>query len=414
MSTKIERALPGVAFDPALTRGKMVLVAGPRQAGKTTMVRAWLERVGCGPLYYNWDDPRVRRAYRQDPHFFEAAARGSGAQPPWIAVDELHKATRWRDILKGWFDVFGRDFRFVVTGSARLDLFRRAGDSLVGRYFLFHLFPLSFGELSGAAKAGRLPAWLGSPAARAPSWDSSPRSRALFDTYLRRGPFPEPLLADSDRFSRRWATDYLSLLVRQDLRDLTRITQLDRLESLVELLPGRVGSPVSYSSLGRVLETAHTSVRLWLEALRRLYLVFPVRPYARNLRRALRREPKWYFLDWAHVPASWARLENLVASVLWQACQSWTDAGLGKFELRYLRTLDKKEIDFVLLRDGRPAAAIEVKEADVVAAPPLVRRESYLGCELPGLQVVGVQDIARRVDRRLWVVSADRFLSNLA
>lgn len=390
-----------------------MLIAGPRQAGKTTLVRRWLEDRGCPELYFNWDDPRIRRAWRQDPHFFEAAARSSSSRPPWIALDEIHKATRWRDLLKGWFDVFGHEFRFAVTGSARLDLLRRSGDSLVGRYFLFHLFPLSFGEFTGNAAAAAPPYWLEVLSDSVITWDATRATWAHYEQYLRRGPFPEPLLADSDRFSRRWAADYLTLLIRQDLRDLTRISQLDRMESLVELLPASVGSPVSCSSLARVLETAHTTVRLWLEALGRFYLVFPLRPYFRNLRRALRKEPKWYFLDWAHVPPGWARLENLVASTLWQSCRTWTDSGLGRFELRYLRTLDKKEIDFVVLRDAVPVAAIEVKEGDLSAAPALVRRREYLGRDVPGVQVVGTRDIARQIAPGLWVVSADRFLQSL-
>lgn len=402
-----------MAFDPVLTRGKMVLIAGPRQSGKTTLIQGWLERRGCASLYFNWDDPRVRRAWRQDPHFFEGPARASGQKPPWIAFDEVHKATRWRDLLKGWFDTLGHEFRFVITGSARLDLLRRAGDSLVGRYLLFHLFPFSLAEYLGRAGDPCPPAWLQTRSCPPGTWDLPRGVGPSFEEYLRRGPFPDPLLAGSDRFSRRWAQEYLTLVIRQDLRDLTRISQLDRLESLVEILPGSVGAPVSCSALGRVLETAHSTVRLWLESLRRFYLVFPLRPYSRNLRRALRREPKWYFLDWSHVPAGWARLEDLIASVLWQSCHSWTDAGLGRFELRYLRTLDKKEIDLILLRDGRPVAAIEVKEGDLDPASTLVRRQAYLGCHVLAFQVVGTPDIARRAGPDLWVVSADRFLNSL-
>jgi len=410
MVTEVRRTLLGIAFDPELTAGKMVFVAGPRQAGKTTLARFWLAEQGCAPLYFNWDDATVRRKWREDPHFFEPLAREIGHDEPWVVFDEIHKATRWRDMLKGWFDVFGREFRFLVTGSARLDLFRRGGDSLLGRYFLFHLFPLTFNELGERPELIGPERLLPESGTFAGDWAVSSDSAALFERYIRRGPFPEPLLADSDRFSRRWNAEYRTLLVRQDIRDLTRIAQLDRLEALVELLPGTVGSPLSYSSLARDLEVAHTTVKNWLEALRRIYLVFPVRPFARRVRRALRKDRKWYFVDWSHVPEEAARLENCIASALWQACHTWTDAGFGEFELRYLRTVDKREIDFVLLRDGEPRLAVEVKTNDTTPASTLRRRSAYFGADIPAVQVVGKPGIARPVDDSMWVVSADRFL----
>jgi predicted AAA+ superfamily ATPase len=277
----------------------------------------------------------------------------------------------------------------------------------------FHLFPLSFNELGGTPGEVLPPWWALGPSGPAPRWDVPKQAASRLRQFLRRGPFPEPLLADSDRFSRRWAADYLSLVVRQDLRDLTRISQLERVETLVELLPTTVGSLFSHAALGRQLEVAHTTVKIWMEALRRLYVVFSVRPYSKRLHRALRKGQKWYFLDWSHVPEGPARFENLVASALWQACQAWTDAGHGRYELRYLRTLDRREIDLVVLRDGRPRCAIEVKEGDLAPSAPLRRRAEYLGADLPGFQVVAIPDVARQVEPGLWIISVERLLSQL-
>jgi predicted AAA+ superfamily ATPase len=410
MDSTLPRLAARMAFDPELTGRKMIFLAGPRQAGKTTLAREWLARRGCSDLYFSWDDPKVRAAHRRDPHFFESAARALGRKDPWIALDEIHKASRWRDLLKGWFDLFGGEFRFLVTGSSRLDLLRRGGDSLVGRYFLFHLFPLSMNEVLRAEPRLELPAWL--TGSRGTSWHAPPAAADEFPRYFERGPFPEPFLAESDRFARRWRDEYLSLVIRGELRDLTRIVELDRVETLVSLLPGTVGSPLSFSSLARDLEVAHTTVKQWMEALSRLFLVFGVPPHHRRVRRALRKERKWYFTDWSHVSGEGARLENLVASALWQACRTWTEAGHGAFELRYFRTLDGTEIDFVVLREGKPAAAVEVKQGDLKPSPPLVRRAGPLGA-VPGIQVVGMPGIARRAGEGLWVVSAERFLCTL-
>jgi len=145
----IPRSIENYAFDENLTGRHMVFIAGPRQVGKTLLAKNWLKRKGCASLYFNWDEPSTRRAYLTNSRFFESPARSLRIRNPWIVFDEIHKRNHWRDILKGTYDGFGDEFRFLITGSARLDLFRRAGDSLVGRYNLFHMFPLTLSEIVG-------------------------------------------------------------------------------------------------------------------------------------------------------------------------------------------------------------------------------------------------------------------------
>src|SRR5512136_1328059 len=145
----IPRWVEDYAFDESLIGRHMVFLAGPRQVGKTRLAKNWLEKKGCAPLYFNWDDIATRKTYVIDNRFFESHARSLGIRDPWIVFDEIHKRNRWRDILKGAYDLFGKEFRFLITGSARLDLFRRSGDSLVGRYNLFHMMPLNIQEITG-------------------------------------------------------------------------------------------------------------------------------------------------------------------------------------------------------------------------------------------------------------------------
>ena len=145
----VPRSIENYAFDENLTGRHMVFIAGPRQVGKTLLAKNWLKRKGCASLYFNWDEPSTRRAYLTNSRFFESPARSLRIRNPWIVFDEILKRNRWRDILKGTYDGFGDEFRFLITGSARLDLFRRAGDSLVGRYNLFHMFPLTLSEIVG-------------------------------------------------------------------------------------------------------------------------------------------------------------------------------------------------------------------------------------------------------------------------
>ena len=415
----IPRSLEKYAFDEDLTGRHMVFLAGARQVGKTMLARNWLEKKECSSLYFNWDDINTRQSYRSDSRFFESSARTLGLADPWIVFDEIHKRNHWRDILKGAYDFFSKEFRFLITGSARLDLFRRSGDSLVGRYNLFHMFPFTISEVT----ALRRPSCFlkeedfGAMASAFEKQISSRLSPEISDAYTllwRNGPFPEPFLKQNDRFSRKWHQDYLSLVVRQDLKDLTRVSELDKIEHLVSLLPSRVMSPLSMANLSRELEVAHTTVKNWLEQLKRLYLLFSVDPWAQKISRGLKREKKWYFLDWYYVPQSPARLENMVAANLYRACQTLTDRGYGLYRLYYIRTLDKKEIDFVVTVDRKPILCLEVKTGETHISNTLNNRQKWFPNQFTlGVQVVDKAGILKKFPGNTWVISVDRFLSLL-
>ncbi len=181
---------------------------------------------------------------------------------------------------------------------------------------------------------------------------------------LRFGPFPEPFLRQNERFSRKWHQDYFSLVIREDLKDISRVLELDKIEHLLLLLSPRIMAPLSMANLAGELEVAHTTVKSWLEQLRRLFTIFSVPPWTRKISRGLRREKKWYFLDWLYAPEGPARLENMVATCLFRACSAMTDMGYGNYKLYYIRTIDKREIDFVIEIDNAPMIVIEVKLSD--------------------------------------------------
>jgi uncharacterized protein len=415
----IPRSLENYAFDENLTGRHMVFLAGPRQVGKTRLARNWLEKAGCSALYFNWDDIKTRQAYRSESRFFESPARSLGRSDPWIVFDEIHKRNQWRDILKGAYDLFGPEFRFLITGSARLDLFRRAGDSLVGRYNLFHMFPFNLSEVT---KPGKSPCFLqerdiqsllaafGTQVSRR----LSPETIEAQTLFWKHGPFPEPFLKQNDRFSRKWHLDYLSLVIRQDLKDLTRVVELDKIEHLVSLLPARVAAPLSMANLARELEVAHTTVKTWLEQLKRLYLLFSVDPWTQKISRGLRREKKWYFLDWYYIPEGPARLENMVATNLYRTCQVLTDQGFGVYRVYYIRTLEKREIDFLVTLDRKPILCLEVKSGETSLSPILRDRQKWFP-ETPtlGIQVVDRRETLQKHSGNTWVVSIERFLSLL-
>jgi len=415
-SDYIPRAVQEYAFDEALIGRHMVFLAGPRQVGKTLLAKEWLAGKGCSSLYFNWDDVATRRTYLSDSRFYESPARTLGIQEPWIVFDEIHKRHRWRDILKGTYDLFGEEFRFLITGSARLDLFRRSGDSLVGRYNLFHMMPLSLREAIGEMDTSCFlqetdHAALCRVFEEEVSGHPGKEYVEAYEGLHLYGPFPEPFLKQNDRFSRKWHQDYISLLVREDLRDISRVVELDKVENLLFLMPSRIMSPLSMPGVARELEVAHTTVKSWLEQLKRLYILFPVAPWTRKVSRGLKREKKWYFLDWHYAPDGAARLENMVATCLRRACFAMTDMGHGRYELYYIKTLDKKEIDFLVVRDHHPILAIEVKSSETTPSRALINRHEW-SFETPtlGVQVVDKRGVLQKHEENTWVLSVERFL----
>lgn len=415
----INRLPEEYAFDSDLIARHMVFLAGPRQTGKTRLAKEWLKKSACTPLYFNWDDVMTRRRYANDPRFFESPARALGISDPWLVFDEIHKRKNWRDILKGAYDLFNDDFRFLITGSARLDLFRKSGDSLVGRYNLFHLFPFNIREITGQKLAGSfiIDGDFGQinnyfeqlvtneiPAEVSEAWQNLQQF----------GPFPEPFLRQKERFCRKWHADYASLLLQDDLRDISRVVEVDKIENLFFLLPGRLTSPLSMAALARDLEVAHTTVKSWLEQLKKLYLIFSVPPWAKKINRGLRKEKKWYFTDWYYAPDGGPKMENIVAAALYRHCHSLNDMGYGNFKLHYVRTLDNREIDFLIVRDNIPVMAIEVKTSDSTPSAALQNRQAWFPDHPTlGIQLVNRPGILKKYPDNTWVMSIERLLNLL-
>jgi uncharacterized protein len=346
---------------------KMAFVSGPRQCGKTTMARALLAQRGAG-AYFNWDDIVFRRAWAKAPA--DLVPRGVADRTPLLALDEIHKERRWKTTLKGLFDTLTMPCDIVVTGSARLNVYRKGSDSLAGRYFHFRLHPFSLGELAGSPPPGPDAFFAGLFSREVVGSGMATRVAVeRFGDLLRFGPFPEPLFRQSDRVARLWRDTRRAQVLREDLRDLSRTSEIGRIELMTALLPERVGSPFSVNALREDLEVAHDTVTRWMTYLKELYYVFEVKPFSGRMARALKKEGKIYFWDFAEAPAGGPRQENLVATHLLKACHFWTDTGHGSFELHYLRTKEKQEIDFLITRDGVPWLPVEVKGTSSQLSP---------------------------------------------
>lgn len=330
-------------LEPAVRHGlkrHMAFVGGPRQVGKTTLALGLLGRKATErhPAYLNWDHPAVPPGLRR-------AELPAGQ--PLLVLDEIHKYARWRNLLKGIYDTEKSRLKIIVTGSARLDYYRKGGDSLAGRYRYFRLHPFSLRELN-----------------RTPS-------RGDLDVLLKFGGFPEPLFAQDETTHRLWRRDRISRVVREDLRDLEHVREISLVEHLTDLLPSKVGSPLSVKSLREDLQIDHKTAERWLQILENLYVCFRVSPYGPPRVRAVKKERKLYLWDWSSVEDTGPRFENLVASQLLKYCHFIEDTEGHNMELRYLRDTDKREVDFVVLKDRRPLFAVECKSGEKAISPAI-------------------------------------------
>lgn len=311
---------------------RMIFIGGPRQVGKTTFALTFLpDPTEKNPAYLNWDDTLTRSALLK------------GQLPPnesCIVLDEIHKYAKWRGLVKGFYDTNKSDISFIITGSARLDYYSKGGDSLQGRYHYYRLHPFSLMELN-----------------------SDPTSTDL-DLLLKFGGFPEPCLRGEEKFQRRWQRERIARVIYDDIRDLENIKEISLLEILAEELPNRIGSPLSVKNLKEALSVAHETVERWLKIFERMYYCFRIPPYGPPKVRAVKKEQKLYLWDWSLINEPGPRFENFIACHLLKYCHFIEDTEGFKMELRFLRDTDRREIDFVVLKDNIPLFAVECKTGE--------------------------------------------------
>lgn len=332
------------------SENKIAFVSGPRQVGKTTSSRKALQDA----LYLNWDAPEHRSLILKGPEAVFGKMGGNilAENRKYVIFDEIHKFPRWRNFLKGFFDLYNEQSGICVTGSARLSAFRYGGDSLMGRYFSYRMHPVTFRESVSSV----LPNKPISPPVHVPEQNI----QHLFHF----GGFPEPYIRGDTRFYNRWSRQRLELLFKEDLRDLTHISDSNRVRTLADMLADRSGGLLNYSNIAGDLQVSVDTVRRWIETLEEMYYCFLIRPWSRNVARSLLREPKVFLWDWSMIKDEAARYENLVASHLLKAAHILTDMGFGTFALHYLRDKQKREVDFLMTRDEEPWFLVEAKMND--------------------------------------------------
>ncbi len=373
---------------------KMVFIGGPRQVGKTTLSRLIGKEAYQNFSYLNWDNPNDRK---------EILASKFEPDTQLIIFDEIHKYRKWKNYTKGQFDKFKEAFAILVTGSARLDIDQKGGDSLMGRYYYFRLHPFSQAEvLRVKNKIEPFQKLI---------FDSQKKSQTEFKKLLAFGGFPEPFFSQDAETLRRWHNQRMERLVKDDIRDIETIRDLSALQILVDLLPAKVGSLLSLNSLREDLLVAHGTVTLWMDILEKFYYHFRIYPFSASTIKSLRKESKMYLWDWSQVPDENAKLENIVASHLLKLCHFLHDANGHKAELFYLRDNEQREVDFLVTVDKKPWLAVEVKNSDQKVSKNLLYFDRKLNIPFK-YQLVNLPDIDF-LQKDVRVMSIDKFLSGL-
>ena len=333
---------------------KMVFISGPRQVGKTTLSRELVGNEFTSAAYYSWDFKKDRK------NILESLWPG---EIELVILDEIHKYHKWKNLLKGIYDKFKDTYKFLVTGSARLNVFRKGGDSLQGRYHHFRLHPFSLAEY-GQIKQPLKP------------FEELSFSKHFFEkeceTLYRFGGFPEPLVKQNERSLRRWHKEKIERLFREDVREMENIRDLGRMQLLADLLPEKVGSLLSINSIREDLEVSFRSVAHWMDILETFYYHFRIYPFSVKGIRSLKKEPKLYLWDWSEISNEGARFENFIASHLLKMVHFLQDFGGYKADLYFLRDREKREVDFLVTIDKKPWFVVEAKLHDGETSPHLL------------------------------------------
>ncbi len=313
---------------------KLVLLAGPRQCGKTTFAKTLFAHFDY-LNFDNFDDKQIilKQMWNRKKDF--------------IILDEIHKMPRWKSFLKGIYDNEGVNPKMLVTGSAQFDTFRKFGDSLAGRHFYYRLHPLDIKEL----------VTLG--------FKDSPQN--ILERLIKVSSFPDPFFNGEIEYYRKWRQTHLDVIIKQDLIDLEAVKDIQSVSLLVQMLRSKVGSALSINSLATVLHKDPKTIQRWLNLLEELFVIFKVTPFSKNIARSVKKEPKYYFYDTAFVEGSYSqKIENVVACALLKEAHFQTDAKGNPYKLYFLKVKGGREIDFFLHAEDADSKSfsIEVKESD--------------------------------------------------
>jgi len=357
---------------------KIILITGPRQVGKTTLSKSLISDYS----YFNYDNPLDRKKISSNKISFNDGP---------LIFDEIHKMKNWKRWLKGFYDTRQEVYPIVVTGSAKVDTYKKMGDSLAGRYLQYRLLPLDVKEIV--------------------QFTEFKPQKALDQLMLLSG-FPEPFLGQNETEYLRWRKTHQDIIVRQDLIETDTVKSISSIEFLIELMTEKIGSTLSYNSLREDLQTDDKSVKRWLLALENSYVLFKITPYSTKIKNSLTKAPKYYFYDLPRVPSLGARFENLIALALYKEILYRQDVLGEDYSLHYLRNKNQAEVDFVICKKKKPIMMIESKLSDNSLKTSFESFEKYFEV-VPKVVLVKNLDRTYTMPNGIKVVPAADWLSQL-
>lgn len=402
---KMERIYNLVLLEHLKKYNQMFFLNGPRQVGKTTLTKS-ISKEYQNFYYLNWDDFKIQQAILSGQNkIAELANLNKLTQNETIIVfDEIHKYSQWKNFLKGFFDIYKDKCKIIVTGSSKLDVYRKGGDSMMGRYFLYTMFPLTIGELTNRPiffEEIRPPYKI---------------SEQEFDSLWNNNGFPEAFAHNNKAFTNRWKKLRNSQLFREDIRDLTKVHEVGQLELMADMIKLQVGQLFNRSELAKKVQVSVPTISKWMNYLQMFFHCFEVKPWSRNISRSLIKEPKLYLYDYSVIDDVGAKFENFIALHLKKFVQFYNDLGYGEYELYFLRNKEQKEVDFLVVKNAKPWFIVEAKySSNQALTKNLFHFQKESGAE-HAFQVVFDLDFVDKdcfVHKEPIIVPAKTFLSQL-
>ena len=388
------RYLNSIIKQDALKAQKIAFISGPRQVGKTTLGKQILKDKSN---YFSYDESQFKKTWTKNPAQI-LDQLGSGP----ILLDEIHKDHRWKTKLKGLYDTYSHQLPILVTGSAKLDIYRRGSDSLLGRYLPYRLHPFSVAESS-------------KPLLKAKDLLKKFKVEYPWDDLMNLGGYPEPLLSGQEQKAKRWSRLRLDRLAFEDTREIKTLYNLNAFRVLLDLVPEKIGSLFSFHSLKEDVGVAYATVRDWLLLSEILYYGFFIKPYSKNFKRAIKKEPKFYLYDILQIPKTEKakRLENLSALHLLKACHFLTDIAEGFFELNFVRDKEKRKVDFLITKDKNPWMLVECKSHSKNLSPSMIYYKETLKTKL-NFQLIDEKNYHKKHHfQNIHVINYEKFFSGM-
>lgn len=388
---------------------KMIFLAGPRQVGKTTIAKEIAKKYKNN-IYFNWDIISNQKEIINNPTFFEQINRVDKSTP-LVILDEIHKYKKWKNYLKGIYDEFSSDYLFLVSGSGRLDLYQKGGDSLAGRYLMFHLFPFTISELS--SKNRKFFDFIDNPIDNFDINDKK-STQNIWNKLFQFSGFPEPFVKNTKTFWTKWSRNYNKQVIFEDIRNLSNIKNINDVGLLFSLLSSKIGSPISINNITNNLQVSFDTVKNWLNLFDISYLTFRIAPWTKRITRAITKEKKLYLFNYPLIQDIGSRFENMVALELHRAINNWNEKGYGNFDLHYIRNKEQEEADFLISNNNLPILIIEAKNSDDQPTKSLINFQNNLN--IPAVQLVNQKDIYKiykNKSNKVLITTASYWLSSL-